>query len=434
MKQAANFQFSIFNFQFSIFIFHFSFCIVLAAPAYATPLAVPVEGPPFRAELSAADAQWQLTFIADHTRRIMPAADLVYWGQCAELSRAGAVVLADGGLLSATVLAADKERLTIDSDSFGTVKLPLESLAGVVFHLPPARQDRDKLLDRIARAAGDGDRLLLDNGDELAGLIEGIAAGAVKLKADVGPVEVKTDRVTAIIFDPALKRKPPAADGRLQAWIGLGDGSRLLATQLSLQGDSLKITTAGQPLSALPSSLVFLQPLGGRAIYLSDLKPAEYRQTPYLDLKWPYQTDRNVTDGLLRCGGRLFLKGIGVHSAARLVYSLSPLPLGEGPGVTAASQPTSPRPLAGEGPGVRARRFEAEVGIDDSTAGGGSVVFHVLVDGQDRFTSKIIRGGDAPRPISVDVTGATKLELLVDYADRADVLDHADWLNARLVQ
>ena len=68
----------------------------------------------------------------------------------------------------------------------------------------------------------------MDNGDELAGLIEGIADDTVKLKTDVGPVEVKTDRVTAIVFNPALKRKPPADDGQLQAWVGLSDGSRLL--------------------------------------------------------------------------------------------------------------------------------------------------------------------------------------------------------------
>ena len=62
------------------------------------------------------------------------------------------------------------------------------------------------------------------------------------------------------------------------------DGSRLLATQLLVDGESLKLTAAGQPLAASPARLVFLQPLGGRAVYLSDLKPAEYRQTPYLDL------------------------------------------------------------------------------------------------------------------------------------------------------
>ena len=79
-------------------------------------------------------------------------------------------------------------------------------------------------------------------------------------------------------------------------------------------------------------------------------------------------------------------------------------------------------------------RFQAELGIDDSTGGRGSVQFRVLVDGQERFASPIIRGGNPPVPVSVDVAGAKKLELVVDYADRADVLDHADWLNARLTK
>jgi hypothetical protein len=39
-----------------------------------------------------------------------------------------------------------------------------------------------------------------------------------------------------------------------------------------------------------------------------------------------------------------------------------------------------------------------------------------------------------PTPISVDLSGAKQLDLVVDYADRADVLDHADWLNARLIK
>jgi endo-alpha-N-acetylgalactosaminidase len=83
---------------------------------------------------------------------------------------------------------------------------------------------------------------------------------------------------------------------------------------------------------------------------------------------------------------------------------------------------------------VRAARFEAALGIDDSTGGRGSVQFRVLVDGQEKYASPIVRGGDAPLPVSVDITGAQKLELVVDYADRADVLDHADWLNARVIQ
>ena len=127
-------------------------------------------------------------------------------------------------------------------------------------------------------------------------------------------------------------------------------------------------------------------------------------ERPYLP--WPYRADRNVTGGLLRCGGRLYLKGLGMHSQSQLTYALDP----------------------------SYRRFEAELGIDDSTSGGGSVQFRVLLDGREKFASKTVRGGAPPATVSVDLSGAKTLELLIDYADRGDVLDRADWLNARLVK
>jgi len=80
------------------------------------------------------------------------------------------------------------------------------------------------------------------------------------------------------------------------------------------------------------------------------------------------------------------------------------------------------------------RRFQAALGIDDSTAGRGSVVFRVYVDRQRQHASDIIRGGESAVPISVDLSGAKRLDLIVDFADRADQLDHAAWLNARLVE
>ena len=114
----------------------------------------------------------------------------------------------------------------------------------------------------------------------------------------------------------------------------------------------------------------------GRAVYLSDIRPDEYRFLPYLETKWPYKTDRNVTGGQLRCGGRLYLKGLGVHSAARLSYRLD-------------------RPWS---------RFQAEVGIDDSTGGRGSVGFRVFVDGKQKYASPPIRGGMPPQAISIDLS------------------------------
>ena len=123
-------------------------------------------------------------------------------------------------------------------------------------------------------------------------------------------------------------------------------------------------------------------------------------------MSWPYQLDRSVVGGRLRVGGRLYPKGIGMHSASRLTFDLEP----------------------------DQTRFDAEIAIDDTSQRRGSVVFRVFVDNEQKFVSPTIRGGEEPVPISVDVRGGKRLSLLVDFADHGDELDRADWLDARLVK
>ena len=103
---------------------------------------------------------------------------------------------------------------------------------------------------------------------------------------DLGPVDAAADRVSALIFNPAARRHDAKPD-RLRAWVGLSDGSRLLADRLVIAGDSMRLTAAGQTWKTARERLAFLQPLGGRAVYLSDVKPADYRQTPFLEQPWP---------------------------------------------------------------------------------------------------------------------------------------------------
>jgi hypothetical protein len=404
MKRYVNLQFAICNLQFAIISFFLFSSILPARSVYAdAPIAVPVEGRPFSGELTSIDSKGQIAFQTAGQKRQLPMSDLVAWGACLEPKRAPILILAGGGLLAADVLSSDKDTLTADSELFGRLKIPWDALAGAVFRLPPALKDRDAFFDRFARAEGQSDRLLLDNGDEPAGLIEKIEEDAVELKTNVGTVNIELGRVTAIVFNPALRRRMP--DDTARTWLGFSDGTRLLATGVRMDSSTLQLAVAGQTWKTLPRHLVFLQPISGRAVYLSDLKPAEYRFVPYLDLSWPYRLDRSVTGTWLRADGILYMKGIGMHSAARLAYNLD--------------QPY--------------KRFQAELAMDDS-AGGGSVRFRVFVDGQEKFTGETIRGGMKPAPISVDLSGAKQLDLVVDYADRADVLDHADWLSARLIK
>ena len=386
-----------------------TYCLLLAffplAAQAEGPRAVPVDGEPFAGELVSIDSEWEITFGGEGSSRTMPAAELLHWGQCAEIRQGPVLVLADGGLLIAEVFQADRERLTADSDLLGLAEIPLGLLAGVVFQLPADRHARDLLLDRVAEAEVGSDVLILNNEDEVAGEVEGLRDDAIRVSTLVGPVDVQTHRVRALVFQPALppRRKPEG----LQMIAGFEDGSWLLTSRLVVGEGALEIAAGeGLRLRAAADDLVWLQPLGGRVTYLSDLEVDDYRQMPFFDLRWPCQTDRNVTGGMLRSAGRLHRKGLGVHSAARLTYRLS--------------QPY--------------RRFQAELAIDDGTHGRGSVRFHVFVDGSPKYTSPVVRGSTATVPVSVDLSGAQQLDLVVDFGDRADELDHANWLDARLVR
>jgi hypothetical protein len=388
-----------------------------AAPPAALPGAVPVDGPPFKARLLGVDANWGLTFegaTESAKPKQMAAEDLCWWGRFVEPRGQTQILLVDGTLIAADVAEMNKERALLDWNAGGSVKLPLEIVAGIVFHPPADPQSADALLAKLPAAGGDADRLLLVNGDSIGGELVSLADDTVHIRTAAGELKVRTDKIAAVAMNSALAAKPHLASAR--AWLGLGDGSRLLVSSLVLDGGKAQVTLAAGPQITLSADdiaygICALQPLGGRTVYLSDLKPASYQYIPLLDLTWPYHADRNVLGTQLRAAGRLYAKGLGMHSASRLTYLLD-------------------KPY---------RAFAAETAIDDQTAGHGSVVFRVYTDDgsgkwQLKYDGPIVRAGAASLPISVDLTGAKRLSLLVDFADQGDVQGHADWLNARLLK
>lgn len=76
-----------------------------------------------------------------------------------------------------------------------------------------------------------------------------------------------------------------------------------------------------------------------------------------------------------------------------------------------------------------ATRFVAVVGVDDQAGppGIGSVVFQVWVDNVKRASSGLMHAGDEPRALSVDLTGAKKMKLVVTDGGDGPACDHADW-------
>jgi alpha-galactosidase len=115
--------------------------------------------------------------------------------------------------------------------------------------------------------------------------------------------------------------------------------------------------------------------------------------------------NRSVDGNPLSVGGKVFERGFGTHAESYLRIQLD-----------------------GE-----ARKFSAEVGVDDEVKGRpASVEFVVLGDDRELWKSGLLRAGDAARECSVDLSGVKVLELLVTDGGDGDAFDHADWADAKI--
>jgi alpha-galactosidase len=90
-----------------------------------------------------------------------------------------------------------------------------------------------------------------------------------------------------------------------------------------------------------------------------------------------------------------------------------------------ASQSISEMLLDLRGEGVR---FQAAVGIDDSARGNqGTVQFFVWTDDKLAFDSGIMKVGDAPKIIDIDISGVKVLQLILDDGTDTSNGDTASW-------
>lgn len=356
-----------------------------------------------------------MTFQMDSQQRMVRAADLVRWGGRVDIRGGTVVVMADGGLLVAHAASVDRGQVQALSDLWGETHWPMRQTRGVVLQAPTAQRPFDRLIQRMLFAERQEDQLWLENGDTIDGNLIALDNQHVVIRTQTVDATVPTERVRVVFLRTENATSP--APGKLYCVAGFRDGTVIRATRMILSDGRLDATTVGgvrlstDPLIDARTQLVSLQTIGGGAMYLSDLQPLGYRHIPYLMLGQPLGIDRNTDGSQLRATGVIYDKGLGMHSASRVAYQLS----------------------------GQYRWFAAQLALDDQVADGGSVVFRVYVDRRQApwrrvYESRVLRGGDDPLPISIDIRQAERLALIVDFADRVDQQDHANWLDARVVK
>ncbi len=392
----------------------FLFALVAADVSSAGDSAlVTIDGQRLPAKFVGIDHDGRFAFDADGAEKTLAFGEFLRWGSPVESREGRQIVGADGSLWVADETYANlqiaADVLSCDTVSLGEVKLPIDTLRGIIFRPSDDSLRYDHSVAELFVAKEPTDTVVLDNGDRVQGTVTGLAEQRLKIQTPDGDIARDVRQSLRLILNPALV----ARIERPRQWllVHFADGSRVAARSWAAKQGVLNLTTvAGQTMAAELDQVAALQTFGPHVKYLSDLKVSSYHYRPFLSLQWPYAMDRNTLGGRLRCGGRLYEKGIGVHSVAGLTFALD--------------QPY--------------KRFETSLGIDDATGGGGSVVFRFYVDdGRGKWTPKfesdVVRGGDAPVPVSIDVTSAKRLSVIVDLADRGDEQDHAVLLDARLV-
>ena len=116
------------------------------------------------------------------------------------------------------------------------------------------------------------------------------------------------------------------------------------------------------------------------------------------------QIDRSITEKPLTLGGRRFAHGVGTH-ARSIVW----IDLGGG-----------------------SDRFLATVGIDDAAGGSNPVTFRIAGDGKTLFDSGIMKLGQPPKAVDINLKGVKTLVLMVGPVGSID-FTHGDWADARFL-
>jgi hypothetical protein len=341
----------------------------------------------------------------------------------------GFVELTDGTILPAKEIQVSKTTATVTIDATlpddqTVIKLPVRQLAAVrLQEQEPAVEEQweeirsqDLASDVLVIKKRDGKSL-----DYFEGLVGNVTATKIEFENEGELMRVDRTKVAGWIYF----RKSEPAETEPRAILHGRMGFRAVAAEVRLSAQTVQITTAGGVKLSWPlADLHFADFSAGKIVYLSDLEPASQRWTPLLGITAAAESaakygqirvdqsafGRPLT---LRLAGsdsalgeiKSFSKGVAIRSRTELVYRL-------------------PRGF---------EQFVALAGIDPATSATGAVRLAIYADDRSVFEADVA-GDQSPHEIELNVAGAKRLKIVVDFGRN---LDTGDWLNlceARLIK
>ena len=389
-------------------------CAVLAAPPSTWAATVyTVSAQRLEAELTAITADGKLLLVQGGKKSTLPL-DRVYRVRLRDTAAARSPAAAaevrtvEGTCLYGT-LARSNRAVGVRSRAVGgTVHFAIEQLLGVRFARKAGPQiDAGRFEREIARPDKDSDVLFVSSPKGVIPYnvaVERIAPDKTRFNWNGEDRSVETSQVAAVVLANSRAAERP------QASVRLADASVLNGGLVGLQRGRLELELSGVKLKVPLAGVLSMELANPNVVYLSDLRPARVQETPFFNHVWKHRVDRSVWGNPLSLGGRVYDRGIGCHTRTVLTYDI----------------------------GGEYRKLAAVIGIDDEvprTGAGpyGSVEFKVEADGKT-LRSAVLTGRDKPARLVLDISKVRRLSLIADFGADANVGDHADWADVRLLK
>jgi hypothetical protein len=388
---------------------------LLTAAVLAGP---PVEvstfsGQEHKGELSAL-AEGQITMMVEGKEQKLALSDVLELRLKGENEAVDAaaheILFTDGSRLNAEKVTSTDKAVTIEHAFLGKLEVPAEFVKSI--RLAPAANAVAEAWAELTTRQENADMLVIrkDNFlDHLKGGVGPISEDSLQFFLGGNETPVKRgEKLYGVVYG---NRQVPKEAAISRAILANKDSIELKS--LSYNGEAFE----GQLLSGASVTLPLdkLQALDfslGKVQFLSDIKPRQkkielpfyFANEPISEIDQQYydvKVNKTFSGKPLQLGKTTYARGLCIHSTTELGYRLS----------------------------KEMRRFQAMMGIDNATAqrGLGDVKVTMKGDGKVLFES-LVKAGDEPQKVDLDVSGVVVFEIIVDRA-REDDLGEGDHLN-----
>ena len=289
--------------------------------------------------------------------------------------------------------------------------LELEYVRGIHFRhsIADPSAPTAAFMQRLESVKTESDRLYLANGDVMDGVIESIDNGEVTLARSESDevVSVPVNRLTDVVLDPSLSGEIDESAAQFVLVTRQGGCVTCRDASWQVDGEWKATSVTGNEWRWPTSSIQSVRIINSQLLDLSRMTPLNVLTEGFFSKPPAPVADRNTLKSPMRIGKQYYARGWGCMSRTQLDFKVS----------------------------AEDVAFYAEVGLDPSLATVGHVVFEVLVDGES--VRQVSIGGEdteAAIPIRVPLQSARVLSLRVDYGQRADIGDYANWGDALLIR